>query len=79
MENLQLTQYFSFKHPKTNKLILFEEENMNSLNHLELLKIIKNKLIEEKLELNKKYVIEGNMGDYIIWENNNIELIGECS
>lgn len=59
------------------KYILFED-NLNTKPVNDIVSIIKNKLLAENLKIEDRYIIEGSMGDYIIWKNKNIELVGYC-
>jgi len=69
-------QKFSYKTEHIN--ILFDDDiNIKSIN--EIANYLEYVFTCNNLPLQQKYVIEGNMGDYIIWDNYKIDLIGECS
>jgi hypothetical protein len=71
-----MMQDFYLKH--NLKIILFEQ-NLNVKPKEYIINNIQNKLVCENLKLDNKYVIEGSMGDFIIWQSKNVELIGYCS
>jgi hypothetical protein len=75
-ENESKNQKFFLEY--NNKIIKLEN-NLNIKSYEEIFYYLKKILLDIDLELNNRYVIEGSMGDYIIWENNKIMLIGECS
>ena len=70
------SQKFFFEYDDT---IIKLENNLNLKSNENIQSYLKNILLENNLSFDNRYVIEGTMGDYIIWENSKVELIGECS
>lgn len=64
---------------ENNNTVIQLENNLNIKPIEEIIKYLNNIFCDLNLSLSKRYVIEGSMGDYIVYDNNNITLFGECS
>lgn len=64
---------------ENNSQVINLEDNLNHKLSNDIRLYLENLFTKQNLSLSGRYIIEGNMGDYIIYDNKNIELFGECS